>query len=737
MASNLIPQELAPPPRLGWRTVVLVLLFYTASVLAATYPVVLTFTTRVPGSRTDPLQALWVMRWYRQCLCEGKSPYHCADIQAPVGAALGNFSPLHFQALLYLPLSCVLANDVLCYNLIWLFNLVFTGLGTFLLIWQVLRDRRCACFGGLTAMLSGPMLIHAFGHLELITLGWFPLFLAGWMRWLDEPSRRRLFLAVGLYVLVCMSAAYFGVFALVPAVLYAAGQMLANGRSGILPWLRVRLGAFAAFAGLTVPLLLLLFSSQLWSRAHGYSLSRPRGEFDFYGAPAWSSAVPSSYHTLGRVLPSDWYARTPCPLVECCSYLGIVTLLLIGYAAVRRVAFRRARYWWTLLVLLGVLSLGASWQIGSVRVGLPAGWLRTCCGAFRLIRAPARFNLCTAVCAALVASAGLGHLLDRLPRRGRSRRGSLAVCAVLSLLAIADLAIVPFPTMEFPAMPGCYAALRQRNPHATVLEVPQFGSGWCVDLNAACAYWQSHHRGRTTAGYSGFDNLPYDNLVWQSSPFANFCLADPEYLKQPEAMDIDLVKSVRFTDYAWLYLTVHHLDYVVLHEDPGLFLGQQFHFDRLKAALAGAAILRDGRTTVYDRSLLPPPRRPVLLCTTGWRQREAGKDCYVGLLTRTGRLTVFNPSPDGVVTFHLMGNALHRRRTLRLLSEGRELYRWRVGSDGWYLCNSQPFQLPQGLSELVLESDGEEIPTRGEMLGQEDPHPYSLHVAGIRLDAQP
>src|SRR5262249_20998963 len=89
----------------------------------------------------DALQHLWVMRWYKTCLFEGRWPLLCPEIQHPVGAPLGNFSPLHLQSLLYLPLSLLSGSDILCYNLVWLTGLLLTGLGTSLLAWRVVRDR--------------------------------------------------------------------------------------------------------------------------------------------------------------------------------------------------------------------------------------------------------------------------------------------------------------------------------------------------------------------------------------------------------------------------------------------------------------------------------------------------------------------------------------------------------------------------------------------------------------------
>ena len=209
--------------------------FYLVCLAIATWPRVLSFRSCLP-ERFDSLQHLWIMRWYKTCLLEGRPVFVCPEIQHPIGAPLGNFSSLHLQALLYLPLSLATANDALCYNLIWLFGLLTTGLGTYVLIWYVLRDRACAAFGGMLAMLNTPLLMHAHAHLELIYVGGFPLFLVAWMRFVDRPGRARLVLAALGYLVLAMSAAYFLVFAIFPAALYVVWQALRGGWRSAWPW---------------------------------------------------------------------------------------------------------------------------------------------------------------------------------------------------------------------------------------------------------------------------------------------------------------------------------------------------------------------------------------------------------------------------------------------------------------------------------------------------------------------
>jgi hypothetical protein len=630
-----------------------------------------------------------------------------------------------------MPLSPICSNDVQCYNVIWFCNLCFTGLGTFVLVWYVIRDRACACFGGLLAMLSGPVLLHAIGHIELITLGWLPLFIVGWMRWLEHPTTGRLLLALALYFLVALSAAYFAVFATVPAAVCVIWHATRGGYGHALPWFSRRIGWLSAFAFTAAAGLSLIYYPQILSRLQGFSLARPKGEFNFYGAPPWSYLTPSYLHWLGRLLPEDLYAGAGSVTVECCSYLGAVTLFLLGYAMLSRKRNElRPLFWlfWIVLVCT-VLSFGAYWKIGSVRISLPSEWLRKGFFVFCAIRVPARFNLCTSVFAAVLAAAGLRNLLSRFS----SRALQTALFVALGAIAVADLAMVPFQTSTVPDIPVCYELLRQRRAAAACVEVPQFASGICTELSSAYTYWQASHGCRTTAGYSGYGNVIYDNLVWQPSPFAWPRLARTDYLAKPDNFSVDLVSGTRFEDYAWLYLWVHHLDYVVLHQEPGLADEFLLGLQSLKPLLQHACIFEDLNTVVYDRTLLRSPQRPTLLCMEGWRQRSVWRGRHTGVLGKTGRVAVFNPRFDQPLVFTLEALALHHPRTVRLLANDLELARWEIAEDDFHSYTAGPLQLPAGCSDLILQSDGEERPTRLETTWEGDVRPYSLRVTELNL----
>jgi hypothetical protein len=287
-------------PALRWQTVALVLGLYSVCAAVATYPRILSLGTTLP-SRVDPVTHLALLRWYKTCLMEGRSPLYWPDIQYPVGAPLGLFTPMHLQALLYLLLSSLISNDILCYNLLWFGGFLLAGMGTFVLAWEVVRHRAAACFGGLLAMLGGPMMLHARGHLEFMYVGLFPLFLTAWMRLVDRPGRGRLASAALLYLLMVMGAAYFAVLAVTPAALFVVHALACTDRLGRVAWLRSRAAWLGGFVLLVVPGLLLLFAGQLLGAARGERMALPLVDYVRYGATAWGYVMPTSLHALHRI----------------------------------------------------------------------------------------------------------------------------------------------------------------------------------------------------------------------------------------------------------------------------------------------------------------------------------------------------------------------------------------------------------------------------------------------------
>jgi hypothetical protein len=714
---------------LGGMALALIVVFHAAAVTFATYPAVRSFRSAIPAN-PDAWQHLWIMRWYKTCLLEGRSVFLCPELQYPVGAPLGNFSPLHFQSLLYVPLSCIIANDALCYNILWMTGLLLTGLGTSLLAWHVLSDRGCAAFAGLLAMLSAPMMIHASAHLELIYVGWFPIFLIWWMKFADQPSRGRLALAALGYVLVAMSAAYFMVFAVFPAALYVVWSAWRCGLRGAMPWLLRRAPWFLGMAAVTLPSILVLFSGHLWAIMHGFTLERSRAEFNNYGAPLWGLLAPTARHRFGTWLGFDPYEVLGPSAMERVPYLGMVTVILLPFAAALRSGLRRASYVWLTFALLTVLALGASWKLGGREISLPSSWLWDVFPPYRMTRVPARISLFVGVLAGILAAAGLKDLMARLP--GKTLRA--LVFAGLAVVAIVDLAMKGFPRSPIPRMPDCYAFLKERDPKARLLEIPYMAAGG-ADLCGECTYWQSLHRLTTSAGYSGHDNAVQESVIGNNCPFQAATLTRPEFLQDAGKVDIGLLADVDFKDYVWIYLTVNRFDYVVLHHCAGAVPEYKVSLDRIKVLLRDCQIYADADSIIYDRSLLKPPSHPVHVSLGEWRARDLWHGRWNSLIPDTGRIAVYAPDSKQDLSLVIDAAPIRRSRVVGLRAGSRPLAQWQLAPGTYHHCISPPFRLPAGLHELTIETRTARGSPDRRVAEARDDRPYSLRVARVSLSA--
>ena len=95
-------------------------------------------------------------------------------------------------------------------------------------------------------------------------------------------------------------------------------------------------------------------------------------------------------------------------------------------------------------------------------------------------------------------------------------------------------------------MPACYRWIKRRNPDAVLLEAPMVSAGAPHMLSASCAYWQSHHRLTTTAGYSGIGNRAFDEF-WRvlDAPLAMLTLSNGSALEHPENATFGAIGNVQ------------------------------------------------------------------------------------------------------------------------------------------------------------------------------------------------
>ena len=722
------------PPSLGrkpaaWQVLGAVALFYAAVIVFATWP--FCFSCRdTLHALGDPCQHLWIMNWYKSCLLQMKSPFFCDQLQYPLGVPLGLFSPLHLQSALFLPLSIVTQSDVLSYNIIWMIGLVSTGLGIYVLAWEVTGHRAASVMGGMLGLLSGPVMLHAHAHLELLFVGTVALFLAAWIRFLDRPSWGRLVAASACYVLAGSAAAYYIVLTVVPAAVIVAHRLVGlarrEGKSAVFG----RLRWLAGFVVVTLPFVSLLMANQIWAVAHGVALTRSRLNFvsDGMNAPLWGYFIPSPFHTLASsLMPLQvWEAITPfggLHFAERCSYLGVVTFFLLHHALIHRAEVRGSRIWWSLLAIVVVLGMGCYTWLGPVRVSLPALWLWETFPPFRLLRLPARFHLLAVIPAAILAALGLARLL------GRESRPAVraALLAALTVVAILDLGQFPYRApYPLPPMPEGYTWLKRHDAGATMLEWPMGGWG-----SAERTLWARSHGLRTSEGYSGVANPAFVDRISVLSPLNG--MGQPGFLASPLPGSYGPIQDAPFGDYLWLFLKANGYRYLVVNDDPLKFWIRPDSQAILKAFLGNSKVFDDAQMAIFEQERMTTPTRPVLACTEGWRSSMGYHAPLRYGIGKVARVAVFNPTPGAAVELAMDAAACREARTVRLMDGRVELARWKIETGNEMPYVSPPLHLPAEVRELTLESDSESVPRDPNRALDEAKSAYSLRVAAIRL----
>src|SRR5262245_3235986 len=174
------------PLKTIWRELACLAL-YTILGMAATFPLVVHFTTAIPVGG-DSWVNYWNLWWLRLALVERHTtPFFSPDVYFPYGASL-YFHTLNLtQGLIALPLISV-GGLAAAYNTLVFLSFALSGYGTFRLALYILRDgtdaqaadsqdrtnRQAAFVAGLVFAFSSYRFLHLGGHLDLLSTQWIP-----------------------------------------------------------------------------------------------------------------------------------------------------------------------------------------------------------------------------------------------------------------------------------------------------------------------------------------------------------------------------------------------------------------------------------------------------------------------------------------------------------------------------------------------------------------------------------
>lgn len=565
----------------------LALLLYLLLTLALAYPLILHFGTHVPGSETwafDEYTFVYNQWWFKYAVLDlGVNPLYSDHIWAPVGINLVLYTYTLFNAALSLPLQPFF-NLALTSNLIMVLSTALSGLGTFLLIRYLLRDRLqssrlsprglwwAAFVGGALYAFAGNRFIYlALGHYDMVSTEWLPLFTLFLLKTLRERKWTNPVLA-GLFATFAMLCEMiYGVFLAILTIILILFEPAAPGESGSkqAAWSSraARLTLLGGTAGITYAPVLIAISKEM---RQGYILS------------GWGDALKLSADLLSFITPTalnplfgkDWTAELAAVRQGTAQFADVNTVL-IGWAAllVALIAcitrWKTVRAWAVAASTFGLLSLGPLLQISGRHMFDLDGLQTSIPLPFIILhylpiakgnRAPNRNVVILMLAVAVLVGFGIAWLLEHRSLRKRQRWAAPALSIILAGVLLVEHLSVPLPLTDA-RVPEYYQRLAEESGDFAILTLPL---GWRDSFGVLGAedtrvqYYQTTHKKRLIGGNSG-RHPAFNKEYYDAIPFFH-ALTEIELYREVDDATLRIATE-QAPNIAYLY----DIRYVVVH----------------------------------------------------------------------------------------------------------------------------------------------------------------------------
>jgi len=465
---------------------------YLVAACLLTWPLLTQLTARLGAveGAGDPYLNLWILGWGMHAwltdpMAVLSGRVFDGNIFFPAAGTLTFSDHLLLQSLVLSPLYALTGNLTLCYNVLLIASLAFSGWAMHLLARSVTGSERAAFIAGL-AWACWPYRTAHLLHLQLQSLYFLPLALWALFR---IAAARRMSDTVMLGVLAALqaiSSVYYGVMGAIAIGVAAVSLAWATGQ-----WRGRRFWSRIAIAGAIGTVLV---APVVWP----YWLTQQREGFgrNLFEASAQSATVQSYtqvphenlvYGRAGVLLP-----RPPAPGER--DRRNNEHQMFPGFVLVAVAIFGAWQGWRSdarpvVVTSLALVLAGVVLSLGPEGVRSVYSWTANVVFGFHAIRAPARF--------ATIAMAGACLLAAIAIAKGGVRNG---VFAVIVVLMMAEYLNAPLPLVAAPATSTAVGQwLRDEGGQGAVLYLP-------ITLdkeNSTFMVRSLEHRRPIVNGYSG------------------------------------------------------------------------------------------------------------------------------------------------------------------------------------------------------------------------------------------
>lgn len=375
----------------------------------------------VVGHGTDPDIFVWSFGWWAYAIPHGENPIYTHSLWAPSGFNLAWAATAPGLAALFSPLTLA-AGPVVSYNAAAVLMPALAAWTAFLLCRYLTRALWPSLAGGYLFGFSSYMLAEEEGHLHVTVVFLVPLVALVVLRYLDgRLGARALALWLGLLLAfqLWFSTEILATLTLALAVALALAFLLVRtSRARLRSLLAPLAGGYALAAVLGSPLLYYMLTD-----FQTKSITPPGG----YVADLANFVIPTRLTALGGSWAAGTSAGFPGNEAEQVAYLGIPTLAVVAWFAVRRRRTPTARFLLASFAVAVLAAFGNALHVAGVRIVVFPWRLVSHLPLFNNI-IPVRLLLY-----AVLAAAVLVALFAVSPEVPRWLRTALPLLAVLAL----------------------------------------------------------------------------------------------------------------------------------------------------------------------------------------------------------------------------------------------------------------------------------------------------------------
>ncbi|TRZ49003.1 MAG: hypothetical protein D4S01_09370, partial [Dehalococcoidia bacterium] len=676
-----------------------VLVLYLILTLVMLYPFsVLNMNTQLIGDGGDTYQGLWNLWWIKHSVLSFANPYTTNHIFYPIGTDLFVHSLSPVAGLFSIPFQLTLGL-VFSYNLLIILSFVLAGYSAYRLAYYVTADKKTSFFSGLVFGFSTYHFARAFGHLNLVSIQWIPLYVLFLLKMRKETSLNNVFLAGFFLVLSTLWAdlhyfVFLGLFTLwllVYDILFNRPQI----RKYFL-----RLGIMiAVFFGLMVLIIGPLFYGMLTGK-YAYALPLPNEQV-ILSADLLGFFIPNSMNLFFGRYTQGIILHFSDPWLESMVYIGYTVLTLTIFAAVK--LWKASKFWLLGAFVFVILSLGpilhvfgcSSFTSLQVNVPLPGSLLLS---VLPIPRAPSRFILMAILCLAILSAITLKQVNNWFTKLKHGKTLWLLFLVFLSVGFLAEVNILPFPVVDDTSVPGFYKDLSKMNGTFSVLDLPQD-----YYPNNLYMYYGTVSE-KPLVGGSISRVAPTNLMFLQVFPVIN----QMDYVENGEEAakwtDIFL-QDVNMTNLNSFY--IFNVGYVILHRDLLNELAFE-HMNDYLSGLLGQSVFSDEQIVAF-RTNATQLRSTFAFLSNGWTNRGERNGLATRWMDGNGVVNVVCPSAQ-YYNVSFIAETEIANKDLKVFLNGEEVGDFQISAGVFSPISLNGLHFRKGLNELLFYSEQYFVP---------------------------